>query len=258
MKAEKKQFVQILIAAAILAGPFASLARGDDVGGLIERADRLDAQEQTSAAIELLLQADKESPNSPKIFVRLAQDYSDQIDNVKDRATKLSYANLSMDYAKRAVREAPNSSEAHAALSVAYGKMTDFVDNKTKIEYSKVVKSEAEKSVELNPKNDNALLVLARWNLDMSTLNPVLKSFAQVFYGQLPSASKEKALDYFQRAISAAPQRVIYHAEYAQALEALGRKEEAKAEWRKVRDLRAIDSREGRFQSMAKRIIGNE
>jgi predicted Zn-dependent protease len=247
----------IFIALTILSSPIGFPAHGDDVGGLVERADRLDAQEQTSAAIELLHQADKEAPNSPKILFRLSQDYSDQIDNVKDRATKLNYANLSMDYAKRAVREAPNSSEAHAALSVAYGKMTDFVDNRTKIEYSKVVKSEAEKSVELNPRNDNALLVLARWNLDMSTLNPVLKSFAQILYGQLPAASKEKALDYFQRAIFAAPQRVIYHAEYAQALEALGRKEEAKAEWRKVRDLKAIDSRERQFQSIAKRAVGN-
>jgi tetratricopeptide (TPR) repeat protein len=248
----------LLIGLTIVSSAVGFPARADDVSALIERADRLDAQEQTSAAIELLLQADKQSPNNPKILVRLSQDYSDQIDNVKDRTTKLTYANLSMDYAKRAVHEAPSNSEAHAALSVAYGKMTDFVDNKTKIEYSKIVKTEAEKSVELNPKNDNALLVLARWNLDMSTLNPVLKSFAQILYVQLPAASKEKALDYFQRAIAAAPQRVIYHAEYAQALEALGRKDEAKAEWRKVRDLRAIDTRERQFQSTARRIVGTE
>ena len=242
---------RILLAAIVPVIICAFPALGDETNTLVERADRLDAQEQTSSAIDLLLEADKSSPNNPKILVRLSQDYSDQIDNVKDHARKLNFANLSMEYARRAVQLAPNSSEAHAALSVAYGKMTDFVDNKTKIEYSKVVKSEAEKSVELNPKNDNALLVLARWNLDMSTLNPLLKSFAQVFYGQLPPASKEKALDYFQRAIAAAPQRIIYHGEYAQALEALGRRDEARAEWRKVRELRPIDSRERQLQAMA-------
>jgi tetratricopeptide (TPR) repeat protein len=91
------------------------------------------------------------------------------------------------------------------------------------MEYSKVVKSEAEKALELNPKNDTASLILARWNFDMATLNPLLKGIAQALYGQLPQASKEKAIEYFRRAIAAAPQRIIHHAAYAEALEAMGR-----------------------------------
>jgi Flp pilus assembly protein TadD len=232
----------------------AAPGEAQDVNALIDKADKLDAQEQTGAAIEVLIEADKLNPNNPKIFVRLAQDYSDQIDSIKDRASKLNFAKLSIDYAKKAVALAPNNSDAYSALAVAYGKMTDFVDNKTKIEYSKVVKSAAEKSVELNPRNDNALLVLARWNFDMSTLNPLLKGFAQVLYGRLPPASKDKALDYFQRAIAAAPQRIIYHGEYAQALDTLGRKDDAKAEWRKIRELKPIDSRERQFAARAARM----
>ena len=106
---------------------------------------------------------------------------------------------------KEPCSEAPDNSDAHVCLSIGYGKMTDFVDNKTKMEYSKVVKSEAEKAVELNPKNDMALLILARWNFDMATLNPILKAIAQTLYGQLPPASKEIAVEYFQKAIAAAP-----------------------------------------------------
>jgi len=155
--------------------------------------------------------------------------------------------------AKRAVQKAPDDADAHLALSIAYGKITDYVDNKTKIEYSKYVKSEAEKAVELNPKLDDAYEVLARWNFEMTSLNPIERGFAQLFYGQLPPASRDKALEYFRKAISLAPNRIIHHAEYARALEKMGRSDEAKAEWRKVLQLKPVDVGDQKYQAEAAR-----
>ena len=237
--------------AAICSTLLAMNGLSQDVTTLIRKADQFDAQEQTDNAIEALKQAEKISPNNPDVLIKLSQDYSDKIDAVKDRSEKLHFANLCLEYAKMAVRAAPDNSDAHVCLSIAYGKMTDFVDNKTKMEYSKVVKSEAEKGVELSPKNDVALLILARWNFDMATLNPILRGIAQALYGQLPPASKEKAIEYFQKAIAAAPQRIINHAEYAKALEAMGRKQEARAEWLKVRQLKPTDAGDRQYVAEA-------
>jgi tetratricopeptide (TPR) repeat protein len=229
----------------------ATIAQSQDVSTLIRKADELDAKERTDDAIEALKQAEKISPNNPNLLVKLSQDYSDKIDVAKDRSQKLAFAKLCLEYAKKAVHEAPDNADAHVCLSIGYGKMTDFVDNKTKMEYSKVVKSEAEKAVELNPKNDLALLILARWNFDMATLNPILKAIAQTLYGQLPPASKEQALEYFQKAIAAAPERIIHHAEFAQALESMGRTKEARAEWLKVKQLKPTDAEDRRYVAEA-------
>ena len=229
----------------------ATLARSQDVSTLIRKSDELDAQERTDDAIEVLKQAEKISPNNPDVLIKLSEDYSDKIDAVKNRSEKLRYANLCLEYAKKAVHEAPDNSDAHVCLSIAYGKMTDFVDSKTKMEYSKVVESEAEKAVELNPRSDLALLILARWNFDMATLNPILKAFAQALYGQLPPASKEKAIEYFQRAIAAAPQRIMHHAAYAEALESMGRTQEAKTEWLKVKQLKPTDAEDRQYMAEA-------
>jgi tetratricopeptide (TPR) repeat protein len=229
----------------------ATIGQSQDVSTLIRKADQLDAQEQTDRAIDALKQAEKISPNNSDVLIKLSQDYSDKIDAVKVRSEKLHFANLCLEYAKKAVREAPGSSDAHVCLSIAYGKMTDFVDNRTKMEYSKVVKSEAEKAVELNAENDVALLILARWNFDMATLNPILKGIAQALYGQLPPASKEKAVEYFRAAIAAAPQRIINHAEYAKALESMGRTQEAKAEWLKVKQLKPSDAGDRQYIAQA-------
>jgi tetratricopeptide (TPR) repeat protein len=228
-------------------------AKAQDVETLINKADALDAQERTIDAIAVLKQAEKISPNNPQVLINLSQDYSNAIETASGQSQKAAYAALSLEYAKRAVHAAPNNSDAHSSLSIAYGKMTDFVDNKTKIEYSKVIKSEAEKAVELNPSNDYALLVLARWNFDMATLNPFLKVIAESLYGHLPPASKEKAVEYFQKAIAAAPDRIIHHAEYARALEAMGRTQEAKAEWLKVTQLKPSDADDRRYVAEAEK-----
>jgi tetratricopeptide (TPR) repeat protein len=230
---------------------FATLAKGQDAGALIRKADQLDAQERTDAAIETLKQAEKISPNNPDVLIKLSQDYSDKIDASKDRSQKLAAAKSCLEYAKKAVQAAPNNAAAHVCLSIAYGKMTDFVDNKTKMEYSKVIKAEAEKAIELNPKNDQALLILARWNFDMATLNPILKLIAQSLYGELPPASKEKAMEYFQRAIAAAPGSIIDHAQYAEALESMGKTSEARAEWQKVRQLKPTGAEDRKYVAEA-------
>jgi len=241
----------LFVTATICSLFFFTSAEGQDASVLIRKADQLDAQERTDDAIEALKQAEKISPNNPILLIKLSQDYSDKIDEAKDRSQKLAFAKLSLEYAKKAVREAPDNAEAHVCLSIAYGKMTDFTDNKTKMEYSKIVKSEAEKAVELNPKNDMALLILARWNFDMATLNPILKAIAQTMYGQLPPASKDLAIEYFQKAIAAAPEKIIHHAEYAQALETMGKTKEARAEWLRVKQLKPTGAEDRRYLAEA-------
>jgi tetratricopeptide (TPR) repeat protein len=244
--------MRVLLIAAFI-GPIVSagLAQAQDASALIKQADALDSQGRPFEAIQLLKQAEKISPNDPQILINLAEDYSDAVDASKSQSQKLAYAKLCMEYAKRAVAAAPKDADAHVCLAVAYGKMTDFVGNNTKMQYSKVIKSEAEEAVELNPRNDPALFILARWNFDMATLNPILKAIAESLYGQLPPASKEKAVEYFQRAIAIAPDHIMYRAEYAKALESMGRAQEAKSQWQKVAQLKPTDEEDRSYVAEA-------
>lgn len=241
------------VTATICAIFFVTVAKSQEASLLIRKADELDAQGRTDDAIETLKQAEKIEPNNPDLLINLSQDYSDKIDASKDRSQKLASARLCLEYARKAVHEAPDNADAHVCLSIGYGKMTDFVDNKTKMQYSEVVKSEAEKAVELNPKNELALLILARWNFDMATLNPILKAIAQTIYGQLPPASKELAVEYFQKAIAAAPEKIIPHAEFARALESMGKTQEARTEWLKVKQLKPTDAEDRRYAAEAEK-----
>jgi len=214
----------------------------------LEKADRLDDSDHFTEALAILKEAEKSDPSNSEILYRISRVESDLIEDLTDDSKKKAYAQESVAYAKKAIEFAPNNPDAHLAASIAYGKLTDYVDNRTKMEYSKVLKNEAEKAVQLDPKSDYGYLILARWNFEMTQLNPILKGIAQMLYGEIPPASQEKALEYFQKAIAVAPNRIIHRFYYGQALEKIGRKDEARAQYQKVLALSATDKEDRGYQ----------
>jgi tetratricopeptide (TPR) repeat protein len=225
----------------------------ENLSVLLQKADRLDDTDHFLEAIAILKDLEKADPNNVEILYRISRVDSDLVDDLPDDAKKKGYSSAleSMAYAKRALEADPQSSEAHLAAAIAYGVMTDFVDDRTKIEYSKFIKAEAERAIDLDPKNDYAYLVLARWNFEMTQLNPILKALAELLYGQMPPASQEKALEDFQKAIEIAPNRMIHHFCYGEALAKLGRKGQARAEYQKVLRLTATCREERGYQEKA-------
>jgi tetratricopeptide (TPR) repeat protein len=244
----------LLILLAVQFGPVGRLgADPENLSILLQKADRLDDTDHFLEAITILKGLEKSDPRNVEILYRISRVESDLVDDLPDDAKKkgYDYAVQSVAYAKRAIEADPKSSEAHLAAAIAYGVMTDFVDDRTKMEYSKLIKAEAEKAIELDPKNDYAYLVLARWNFEMTQLNPILKGFAELLYGQMPLASQEKALEDFQKAIELDPNKMIHHFCYGEALARLGRKDEARAEYQKVLRLTATCREERGYQQKA-------
>jgi tetratricopeptide (TPR) repeat protein len=223
----------------------------ENITARLEKADRLDDSDHFVEAIGILKEVEKSDPKNVEILYRISRVESDLVEDLSDDSKKKNYALESVAYGKRAIEADPQNSNAHLAAAIAYGDLTDFVDDRTKMEYSKVIKSEAEKAIELDPKNDYAYLVLARWNFEMTQLNPILRGLAELLYGQMPPASPEKAIEDFQRAIALAPNRIIHHYCYGDALARLGRKEQAKAEFQKVLRLTASDKEERGYQQKA-------
>jgi len=231
--------------------PATGALEAENLAARLEKADRLDDSDHFAEAIGILKEVEKTDPKNVEILYRISRVESDLVEDLSDDSKKKIYALESVAYAKRAIEADPQNSNAHLAAAIAYGDLTDFVDDRTKMEYSKVIKSEAEKAIEQDPKSDYAYLVLARWNFEMTQLNPILRGLAELLYGQMPPASEEKAIEDFQRAIALAPNRIIHHYCYGDALARLGRKEQAKAEFQKVLRLTASDKEERGYQQKA-------
>lgn len=228
----------------------ALFVQAEDFGSALARVDQLEDRGELKPALDILEELNRAHPDNPSVLYRFSNVYADMVDTAPEREQR-TLAKQALTYAQRAVAGAPYDAKAHLALAIGYGKMADFVDNRTKMEYSKYVKSEAERAIRLDPKLDDGYEVLARWNFEMATLNPILAGIARVLYGDLPSASKEQAFEYFNKAITISPNNIGYHAEYAKALEKSGQVQAAKAEWRRILQLPAQDDEDRRYQREA-------
>ena len=224
---------------------------GSDVESSLEQADKLELQGETESAIHVLKDADTAAPDNPQIDKRLSRLYARRIQEISDQTDKKTDATLAVELGKKAVAKLPDDAQAHVGLAAAYGQLCWFVDDKTRVEYSKAIYTEVNKGLALDPDSDYGHLVLARWNFEMATLNPLLKGIAELVYGQFPPASTQAAITHFKKAIELNPNRVIHHAEYAKALEALGEKDKAREEWAKVIDLKAVDAQDRLYQRIA-------
>ncbi len=209
---------------------------------LIEQGDAQVKAMHAPEALALFQQAAQADPNDIEIILRVSQQFSNMIGQAKSPAEAQAYARLSLEQAQRAVALAPDNPKAHLALAVAYGRIADYVDNRTRVDYSRYVKAEADKTLALDPREDFAWHVLGRWNYAIATLNPVLKLIAKFVYGGIPEASLEQAVVDYKKAIDLAPQRVIHHHELARTYLAIGQTDAARAEWQKELALKPEDN----------------
>lgn len=236
--------------AAFTAGQL--LAEDPRVSTLIQQGDASDARHESKAALTVLQQAEAIEPQNFGVVLRISKQYTDLIDSAKSKDDAKVCAEKALDYAKRAVALDANSAKAHLNLSICYGKMTDFVGNKTKMEYAKFIRDEAQRSIDLDPKDDYAWHVLGRWHSGVANLNGVLKALAGLVYGGLPPASNEDAIKCLKKAVELAPQRMMHHAELAHAYANAGQNDKAAQEWQNVLGIRAVDAQDEAYQKEAK------
>jgi tetratricopeptide (TPR) repeat protein len=247
--------VRILCFPALLV-VFCSSANAQELSASQRDAMVLEKKGDLDGAIQILKKARQETPNDPQTAKLLGRDYVLKVDDQPDAAKKKECGQLALDLSKKAAEALPQDAEAQIGVAAAYGKLCDVVDPTTKIEYSKSVFSNVTRGLELDPNSDFGHLILARWQFEMTILNPLLKGFAQIVYGRFPPASKEESIAHFKKAIEIAPQRIVHHAEYAHALDVFGDKEGAQKEWQKVTQLKPIYAQDRRYQEQAAAKLG--
>lgn len=123
---------------------------------------------------------------------------------------------LAEKWARKAVARCPNTANAHFFVAVTSGLLALHEGGKQKIARSKIVKAEAEKTLQLDPQHHGAYHVLGRWHRELANLSWVLKTAAKIIYGGVPpGASNEAAAINFKKAIAISPTWINHHKELA-------------------------------------------
>ena len=205
-----------------------AFAQGDFVE-LMKKGDQLDAELKTREALATYLEAEKLQPGNADLLHKIAKQYGESMNDVATKAEKKALGEKALAYSKRSVAADPKNAQAQLALAVSYGRVAPFLDNKTKIAYSKLVKEHVDRSIALDPKNDLAWHVLGAWHYELANLNPILRTIAKIIYGEIPAASNEAAVKSFKKALDLNSRRVANHVELGRTYLELNQKELAKA-----------------------------
>ena len=207
---------------------FTRVLPAETAAGLMAKGDGFDKQLKTAEALESYLAAEKLEPKNAELMVRISRQYRHSMSDASDKSEKLRLGHLALDYAQRAVTLGPNDSDAQLAPAISYGKMLSLLGSKEQVDASPRIKQSVDRALQLNPKNDTAWHVLARWNRVLADINPVKRMLAGAIYGSLPVTTYEAGEKAIQTAISINPNRAMHYIELGRIYAAMGRKDDAK------------------------------
>ena len=105
-------------------------------------------------------------------------DEGEQIpDSIKSAERDSLYA-LAERYARIAVAADSTGADGHFALAAAIGRASLTMGKKDRIRRAAVIRDEAERAIQLNPRHDGAYHILGRWNAEIMRLSGFSRFFA--------------------------------------------------------------------------------
>lgn len=131
--------------------------------------------------------------------------------------------------AKKAIKLNDNSADAHYAYAMALGRINENASSKQKVANSKLIKSQVDKAIALNPKLAGAYHILGRWHRTIAGFNAFEKAMINSFFGGVPpGGSYEDAVKAFMTAVSLEPKYMLHQYELAETYYEMGKEVEAK------------------------------
>ncbi len=159
--------------------------------------ERTQKENEALAKYNEVLKADK---NNLKALVRSSELSSGMGSRQKDKKAKEAFYTNAKNFADAALLIDSNNADANYVRAVAAGKLTELdTDNKTIVANVRDIKLYADKTLALNPNHARANYVLGKWYFEMVDLAWAKRAAVKLFYGGLPDASIEKAINYMEK-----------------------------------------------------------
>jgi len=126
---------------------------------------------------------------------------------------------------KKAIALNNNSADAHYTYALALGRISENAGSKQKIANAKLIKTEAEAAIRLNPKHAGAYHVLGRWHRTVAGFSGFEKLMINTLFGGVPvGGSYDKAIECFAKAVENEPGYILHIYELAASYHERGNK----------------------------------
>jgi tetratricopeptide (TPR) repeat protein len=196
---------------------FATPAFTQNAAVLLKEAETLEHQLKEQEAFDKYKAVLKIEPRN-YIALWKCSELCSRIGNRQSTKSKKSdYFSAGRTYAEIAIKVNPTLADAYYALSVAMGRKALIESGNDKVKAVREIKTNADKAVQLNPNYGRAWHVIGKWNYEVYNLSGFEKAALKVFYGGLPPASLNNAINAYEKARKLEPNFALNNLELAKA-----------------------------------------
>ena len=193
-----------------------AFASAQDNSELLVKAKQLRADskfDEALSAFELLLKNDSSNVeylhNTAYLLCKVGN-------RKKEDSERQKYFHEAEYLSKKAISLDINNAEAHYNYALALGRISENAGAKQKIANAKIIKTEAEAAIRLNPKHAGAYHILGRWHRTIAGFNSIEKIMINTLFGGVPEGgSYNKAIECFAKAIEIEPTYMLHQYELA-------------------------------------------
>ena len=209
----KKVFIGSLLLAGIYSNSFAQSNEELYTKGLKCKTEF--KYDESLTIFQTLLKSDS---NNVNYLANASISYSKSGFRLAAEDKKMEYYKTADYLAKKAVTADNNNAEAHYAYALALGRINENASSKQKIANAKLIKSEADMAIKLNPKHAGAYHILGRWHSTIAGFGMVEKVAINTLFGGVPQGgSYDASIEAFNNAIKYDPNYILHYYELANA-----------------------------------------
>ena len=175
---------------------------------LLKKGLKLKAEFKNKEALVVFQKLLKSDSSNVKHLHNGSYFYSKVGNTLETEDQRMEYYKVAEYLAKKALKTDNNSAGAHYAYAMALGRISENASSKEKIANAKVIKTEAEMAIKLNPKHAGAYHILGRWHRSIADFNFIEKAMINTFFGGVPEGGT------FEDAVKSFKMAIIYDANY--------------------------------------------
>ena len=164
--------------------------------------DNLEALTSYKKALEI-------TPGNFECQTKVIRAYNDVGEDLSSKDSE-PYYEKAVQQAVELQKKFPEKAESYYWLAVSYGNLALLRGSKEKVKLSGFVEKNVQKAIFLNPDYADAYVVLGIYYKEVASLNSFLKTFARLFFGDLPEGTYDDAVRSFRRAIALRTTRPVY------------------------------------------------
>lgn len=221
---------------------------------LLKEARQLELSFRDVDALQKYLQVLSLQPSHILALCKTSELYNLIGRRIQDKEKQRSYYQASQQYAEKALKINPNSSEANFVMALAMGRMAQTGSGQQRVNAVKLIRQYAERCVQLDPGNFKGYHVLGKWNMEVSNLNSLEKWLVKMAYGALPKATLEDAIANYEKSRQLNPAFQLNYLELARCYNKLDKKDKALQHIRTVLAMPAVSVDDQRVHKEAREL----